>query len=331
MNQAKIIIRPAAQEHLEPACQLAVAAWTPIREIFRQEIGSELYRVFFADWQAQKCQDVTQELSSGRGFVALSEGRLAGFISYRLDKEKKTALIGTNAVSAAWRGQGIGSQLYQYILDLLQAEGIRYVNVTTGLDEGHAAARRAYSKAGFSLHLPIISYYQKIAAVSPVLPDQLEITPARPEHLPAAFDIATAAWTGIHAEYEKLLGAELHEAFFGGWQARKHQAISSELLSGRGFVALYQGRPAGFISYAMAKDAGFGSLGNNAVHSDLRGRGIGGLLYSHVLACLEKEGIRYAKVTTGLDDSHAPARRAYSKAGFSVGLPSISYYQKLES
>jgi hypothetical protein len=35
-------------------------------------------------------------------------------------------------------------------------------------------------------------------------------------------------------------------------------------------------------------------------------------------------------VSTGLDDGHAPARAAYQKAGFVVGLPSITYYQALD-
>ena len=34
-------------------------------------------------------------------------------------------------------------------------------------------------------------------------------------------------------------------------------------------------------------------------------------------------------VTTGLDDGHAPARRAYEKAGFEKNLPSLTYYKKL--
>jgi hypothetical protein len=36
-----------------------------------------------------------------------------------------------------------------------------------------------------------------------------------------------------------------------------------------------------------------------------------------------------ATVGTGGDRSHAPARRAYEKAGFIVGLPSIYLYQRL--
>ncbi len=44
---------------------------------------------------------------------------------------------------------------------------------------------------------------------------------------------------------------------------------------------------------------------------------------------MRPEGLRYAQVTTGLDDGHAPARRPYAKAGFEKGLGSITCTRKL--
>ena len=44
---------------------------------------------------------------------------------------------------------------------------------------------------------------------------------------------------------------------------------------------------------------------------------------------MRKEGLRYAQVTIGLDVRHAPARKAYAKAGFEKGFGSITYTQKL--
>jgi len=37
----------------------------------------------------------------------------------------------------------------------------------------------------------------------------------------------------------------------------------------------------------------------------------------------------YAKVQTGLDEAHAPARRAYERAGFKTRLESVAYYMDL--
>jgi hypothetical protein len=42
-----------------------------------------------------------------------------------------------------------------------------------------------------------------------------------------------------------------------------------------------------------------------------------------------KAGMRVATVGTGGDPSHAPARRAYEKAGFNLQIPSVWMYRKL--
>lgn len=46
-------------------------------------------------------------------------------------------------------------------------------------------------------------------------------------------------------------------------------------------------------------------------------------------AQLRMAGMRVAEVGTGGDPSHAPARRAYAKAGFGPGIPSVYLYQEL--
>ena len=62
-------------------------------------------------------------------------------------------------------------------------------------------------------------------------------------------------------------------------------------------------------------------------------------LYSRVRVMLESplkkpcllraHGMRVVKVTTGGDKSHAPARRAYEKAGFRTDLPTVTYFREL--
>jgi hypothetical protein len=52
-------------------------------------------------------------------------------------------------------------------------------------------------------------------------------------------------------------------------------------------------------------------------------------MYEFVVAQMRAAGMRVATVSTGGDPSHAPARRAYEKAGFNVGIPSVWLCQKL--
>ena len=51
-------------------------------------------------------------------------------------------------------------------------------------------------------------------------------------------------------------------------------------------------------------------------------------MYRHVLDLMSAQGVKYATADTGADASHAPARRAYEKAGF-VAVPTIHYFMKL--
>ena len=94
--------------------------------------------------------------------LPILDAMVVGFISYKVDRRNKVGTVGTNAVHRAYRGQGIGGQLYQHVFDCLKDEGISFVKVVTGLDEGHAPARRAYEKAGFTANLKSICYYKKL-------------------------------------------------------------------------------------------------------------------------------------------------------------------------
>jgi hypothetical protein len=52
-------------------------------------------------------------------------------------------------------------------------------------------------------------------------------------------------------------------------------------------------------------------------------------MYEHVLARMKELGAALATIGTGGDPSHAPARRAYEKAGFGPVLPSVHLYKLL--
>jgi GNAT superfamily N-acetyltransferase len=72
-----------------------------------------------------------------------------------------------------------------------------------------------------------------------------------------------------------------------------------------------------------------GEIGLNAVHPDHAGQGVGTAMYRHVLARMREGGMAVASVGTGGDPSHAPARRAYAKAGFGPAIPSLTLYRLL--
>ncbi len=158
------------------------------------------------------------------------------------------------------------------------------------------------------------------------------LRPFRDDDLPYLLDIATAAWEPIYESYRRLLGAELFARAFPDYRTDKRRQIEAACRGERGMivvVAEQAGKPVGFISYYLNHATCVGEIGNNAVHPAHQGEGIGTRLYEHVLAQMRAAGMQAARVTTGGDEAHAPARRAYEKAGFDRGLPSVTYYQKL--
>jgi GNAT superfamily N-acetyltransferase len=61
---------------------------------------------------------------------------------------------------------------------------------------------------------------------------------------------------------------------------------------------------------------------------DYQNDGIGTALNEYAIDKMREAGMRLAVVETGGDESHAPARRSYEKAGY-TGLPLVRTYQKL--
>lgn len=157
-----ITIVPAKSEHLESAERIAVAAWTKIHKSYKECIGEKMHDDIFKGWENDKINSVKAGLMSGKGYVALAGAEVAGFISYRVDKEKCVGEIMANAVDDKFRGMGIGPQMYDFVLSKMREEGMKYVTVSTGLDDGHAPARKAYEKMGFKKNLPSIKYYMEL-------------------------------------------------------------------------------------------------------------------------------------------------------------------------
>lgn len=164
------------------------------------------------------------------------------------------------------------------------------------------------------------------------MPDDIVIRDLKTADIEAVVDIALAAWEPIYAQFRKTLGDELFAAAHPGWRkekARQVRAACEPDDRATVCVAEKHGRVVGFVTFYADDASRIGAIGNNAVHPDFQGQGIGPRLYEHVFGRLRKMGMRFVKVHTGLDPSHAAARRAYEKVGFTIQLPSVRYYRKL--
>ena len=161
-----IIIQQAKKTDIEICKKIFLTVWDGIYDVYFNLIGEELHDAFFGNWKGNVDNDFvasfTAAMEKNRAFIARDEDNVIGFAYYRAIEEHKTANIEHNAVSPEYKKKGIGSMLYQRMLESMKAEGFRYVSVTTGLDDAHAPARKAYERAGFQKNLPKVRYFQKL-------------------------------------------------------------------------------------------------------------------------------------------------------------------------
>ena len=93
------------------------------------------------------------------------------------------------------------------------------------------------------------------------------------------------------------------------------------------FVAEEDGRVVGYACFHLDPRRSLGEVGNNAVHPDFRGRGIGSALNRHILDFFRAQGLRFAQVSTL--ESDLPAQHVYFKNGFRELVRSIHYSMEL--
>ena len=156
----EVIITKYQDKFEEEVSNIAIRAWTPIRAVAKVDLGEEIYQKVFDNWQETKKNSIICSMKKNDGQVALINGKVVGFISYIV--RGAIGEILENAVDTDYKGRGIAQKLYQCVLDKMKEQGAEIATVLTGLDEGHAAARRAYEKIGFEKNLKHITYYKTL-------------------------------------------------------------------------------------------------------------------------------------------------------------------------
>ncbi len=149
--------------------------------------------------------------------------------------------------------------------------------------------------------------------------------------LPRLQTIRAAAFAPVFASFRELVGTEMASAFdrADAEQAQLLAGLAEEPDGTELWVVERDGKMLGFGAVGFHRDRGVGEIGLNAVDPAQAGQGVGTALYNHLLERMRAEGLSVAEVGTGGDASHAPARRAYAKAGFTKTIPSVVLYRAL--
>lgn len=152
------------------------------------------------------------------------------------------------------------------------------------------------------------------------------------DDLPQLEPIRQAAFVPIFASFRSILGDDIYELAQAA-EDRAQDGLLASALAPESDWQVYKAEAdctiVGFIAIQLNQETQVGEIGLNAVHPEYAGKGIGTTMYNFAVATMKEAGMQVATVATGGDPSHAPARRAYEKAGFTVQIPSVWLCQKL--
>ncbi|HJQ30153.1 MAG TPA: GNAT family N-acetyltransferase [Rubrobacter sp.] len=157
-------IRPFDDRDAEAVVNLSLRAWAPVFASLEKALGSGIFRRLHPDWRKDQRRAVEDVCASKKAqvWVAEVDASVVGFVSVEIfDPKRSMGEISMLAVDPYHQGGGVGTALTEFALERLKDAGMKVAIVETGGDPGHAAARRTYEKAGYTL-LPIARYFKNL-------------------------------------------------------------------------------------------------------------------------------------------------------------------------
>jgi ribosomal protein S18 acetylase RimI-like enzyme len=143
--------------------------------------------------------------------------------------------------------------------------------------------------------------------------------------------LSLRAWAPAFASLEQTLGSEIFRRQHPDWREDQRRAVQDACAMKKGWVWVAEAGASavGFVAVEFDHpERSMGEISMLAVDPDHQGRGIGTALTGFALDRLKDAGMKVAMVETGGDPGHAPARRVYEKAGYTL-LPIARYFKNL--
>jgi GNAT superfamily N-acetyltransferase len=152
----------------------------------------------------------------------------------------------------------------------------------------------------------------------------------RAEDEQAVVELSLRAWAPVFESLEQILGPELSARLHGDWRQHQAQAVRATLANPASTVWVAQAgdHVVGFVAAMVDREPLMGEIWMLAVDPDHQERGIGTALTNQATDWLRDSGMKVAMVETGGDPRHAPARRVYEKASYTL-LPVARYFKAL--
>jgi len=159
----------------------------------------------------------------------------------------------------------------------------------------------------------------------------LSIRLARENDVEDLVQLSLLAWAPIFDSFESILGPRIYALIWPDWRAGQRTAVETVCRDAEKTIVLVaevEEKAVGFLAYELNVKDKVGEVQLLAVHPEYQNRGVGTELNTFALNEMRESGMKMAKVETGGEPSHAPARRSYEKAGY-TGLPLVRYFKDL--
>jgi ribosomal protein S18 acetylase RimI-like enzyme len=162
MKTVHVRTRPFVESDLAGIVDLSLLAWETVFQSFERVLGPRVFPILYPDWRKTQAEGVAgacRATDKYHTLVAELDGRVVGFIVHELKGD--TGEVVLLAVHPEFQKRGIATQLNVAALDAMKAAGVKMAVAETGGEDGHAPARRAYEKAGYT-GLPLVRYFKDL-------------------------------------------------------------------------------------------------------------------------------------------------------------------------
>ena len=159
-------IRPFRPTDLSPLVDLTIEVFGPFYEqSFRSMVPPDVFAHQHGSWMNDYRESVpTLHDPDQNKHVLVAEtdaGEIVGYVAWVIDEGRRHGEIDTVAVRESARGHGLGRRLCEAAMAHMRDRGVEVVELGTGGDLFHAAARGLYESLGFHL-VPVAVYMRAL-------------------------------------------------------------------------------------------------------------------------------------------------------------------------
>lgn len=142
-----VSIRLYRPDDLDALKQLTVEAFSGVT--LEQNVEDKFGQLHGHDWRWRKARHIEEDVQANPAgiFIAETQNRVVGYVTTRIDREAGKGRIPNLAVSAEFRGEGLGRRLIERALDCFREEGLAYATIETMAQ--NEAGNHVYPACGF--------------------------------------------------------------------------------------------------------------------------------------------------------------------------------------